>query len=145
MRAIGDLLDVNVWLAFAVEGHQHHEAALKAWAQLNRPSFCRLTQLGLMRLFCNREVMGHLTVQPEEAWGKYEQMAANQVVHFVDEPARLEATLKLLLKGAKGRRDFWTDTYLAAFAQAARMRLVSFDTDFTRFQDLDCLILENKK
>jgi predicted nucleic acid-binding protein len=52
-------LDVNVWLAFAVDGHPHHKAALKAWGELKRPTFCRITQLGLLRLLCNRQVMGN--------------------------------------------------------------------------------------
>jgi predicted nucleic acid-binding protein len=50
--------------------------------------------------------------------------------------------LKALTKGAKGTRDFWTDAYLVAFAQAAGMRVVSFDSGFARFKDLDYLILE---
>ena len=72
MSAIADLLDVNVWLAFAVDGHPHHKAALKAWGELKRPTFCRITQLGLLRLLCNRQVMGNDALEPEDAWAEYE-------------------------------------------------------------------------
>ena len=58
------------------------------------------------------------------------------------ELAGLETHLKLLTIGAKASRHFWTDAYLAAFALTAGMRLVSFDSGFTRFKDLDCLILD---
>ncbi len=141
MSAIADLLDVNVWLAFAVEGHPHHKASLKAWSDLKRPSLCRITQLGFMRLLCNRQVMGSLTFEPEAAWAECEQMLADDAVHFLDEPAGLETNLKPLIKGAKAARDLWTDAYLAAFAKTAGMRLVSFDSGFARFKDLDYLIL----
>jgi toxin-antitoxin system PIN domain toxin len=142
LSAIADLLDVNVWLALSVEGHPHHQAALKAWADLSQPSFCRLTQLGLMRLLCNRQVMGRLAFAPEAAWTEYEQLMAAGAVQLVEEPAGLEVNLKSLTRRAKATRDFWTDAYLAAFARSAGMRLVSFDTGFARFDLLDCLLLE---
>ena len=36
----------------------------------------------------------------------------------------------------------WTDSYLAAFAMTEGARLISFDTDFQRYPDLDLLPLE---
>lgn len=141
MSAIADLLDVNVWLAFAVEGHPHHKAALKAWGELKRPTFCRMTQLGLLRLLCNRQVMGNDVLEPEDAWVEYEGLLAGGVLQFMEEPAGIETSLMPRVKGAKATRDFWTDAYLAAFAKSAGMRLVSFDVGFTRFKDFDSLIL----
>ena len=35
----------------------------------------------------------------------------------------------------------WTDAYLAAFAQSAGLRLVSFDRGFGRFLGLEKLVL----
>jgi len=145
LSAIADLLDVNVWLAFAVEGHPQHKAALKAWGELNRPSFCRITQLSVLRLLCNRQVMGSDVLEPEDAWTEYERLLTGGMVQFMDEPAGIEAHLRPMLKGAKATRDFWTDTYLTAFAKTAGLRLVSFDTGFSRFKDLDCLILKSSK
>ena len=142
MSAIGDLLDINVWLAFSVAGHPHHPGALAAWGNLSRPSFCRVTHLGLMRLLCNQQVMGSLAFTASAAWAAYENLLATGAVHFVEEPASLESSLKLLAEDVKVPRDFWTDSYLAAFAQSAEMRLVSFDSGFARFRNLDCLILE---
>lgn len=142
MSATADLLDVNVWLALAVEGHPQHKAALKAWSQLTRPSFCRLTQLGLLRLLCNPHVMGGAVLEPEAAWEAYEQLAHGGAVEFVDEPAGLDARLRYFAKGAKAARDFWTDAYLAAFARCAGLRLVSFDSGFARYKELAFLILQ---
>ena len=142
MSAIADLLDVNVWLALAVEGHPQHKAALKAWSQLTRPGFCRLTQLSFLRLLCNPHVMGGAVLEPEAAWEAYEQLPHGSAVEFVDEPAGLDARLKHFANGAKAARDFWTDAYLAAFAKCAGLRLVSFDAGFTRYKDLAFLKLE---
>ena len=141
MSATADLLDVNVWLALAVEGHPQHKAALKAWNQLTRPGFCRLTQLGLLRLLCNPHVMGGAVLEPEAAWEAYEQLAQSGAVEFVDEPAGL----KHFAKEAKAARDFWTDAYLAAFARCAGLRLVSFDAGFIRYKDISSLILEPRQ
>ena len=142
MSATADLLDVNVWLALAVEGHPQHKAALKAWSQLTRPSFCRLTQLGLLRLLCNPLVMGGAVLEPAAAWEAYEQLTHGGAAEFVDEPAGLDARLKCFANGAKAARDFWTDAYLAAFARCAGLRLVSFDSGFTRYKELAFLILQ---
>ena len=142
MSATADLLDVNVWLALAVEGHPQHKATLEVWNQLTRPSFCRLTQLGLLRLLCNPQVMGGAVLDPATAWGVYERLATGGVVEFVDEPAGLDARLKQFANGAKAARDFWTDAYLAAFARCAGLRLVSFDAGFKRYKDIEFLMLE---
>ena len=142
MSAIADLLDVNVWLALAVESHPPHKTALESWLHtLRRPTFCRVTQLGFLRLLCNRQVMGTLTFEPSDAWVEYEELLSQDIVHFIEEPPEIEVNLRGFTKGAKAARDFWTDAYLAALAQAAGMRIVTFDAGFGRFKDLDCLIL----
>ena len=145
MSATADLLDVNVWLALTLEGHPHHKAALEAWKTLERPTFCRVTQLGFLRLLCNVRVMGAAVLQPEAAWAVYERLRAGGTVHFIGESDELEAHLKPLLKGTKAARDFWTDAYLAAFARSAGLRLVTFDSGFRRYQDLTSLLLDANK
>ncbi|MCI0347962.1 MAG: hypothetical protein L0Z53_00925 [Acidobacteriales bacterium] len=141
MSATGDLLDVNVWLAFALQGHPHHRVALAAWQDLDRPSFCRITQLSFIRMLCNRDVMGAQVLRPDTAWSHYEGLRSSGVVHYADEPPGLDPILKDFAKGAVSSRDFWTDAYLAAFAKSAGMRLVSFDSGFRKFKNLDWLLL----
>jgi toxin-antitoxin system PIN domain toxin len=144
LNTTADLLDVNVWLALAVQGHPQHKAALAVWNQLTQPSFCRLTQLGFLRLLCNPHVMGPAILDPEAAWAAYEQLMSGGMVAFVDEPAGLDARLRRFVIGAKTARDFWTDAYLAAFARCAGMRLVSFDAGFARYKEINCLILKTR-
>ena len=55
------LPDVNVWIAFAWQGHIHHEI-VKPWFAALEPeqaAFCRVTQMGLLRLITNAHVMGY--------------------------------------------------------------------------------------
>ena len=95
-----------------------------------------------MRLLSNLQVMGQDVLDPGTAWRKYEQLLGSGTIQFLDEPAGLASQLKAYATGAKAAGDFWTDAYLAAFAKAARMRLVSFDAGFSRFQRLDFLRLK---
>lgn len=44
-------------------------------------------------------------------------------------------------RGTQFRQADWTDAYLAAFAQWAGLRMVSFDKGFTRYSDLPHLVL----
>jgi toxin-antitoxin system PIN domain toxin len=141
LGATGDLLDVNVWLAFAVDRHPHHSVALGAWQDLNRPSFCRLTQLSFLRLLCNTHVMGDERFDPENAWAEYEKLETGGSVYYAEEPPTIADALSGFARGGKTSRDFWTDAYLAAFAKAAGMRLVSFDAGFSRFRNIDFLNL----
>ena len=57
------------------------------------------------------------------------------------EPAACEATLNKLLRPGTPAR-LWTDAYLAAFAAAGGLRLVTFDKDFARFGELARLQLQ---
>jgi predicted nucleic acid-binding protein len=62
--------------------------------------------------------------------------------HFICFRGRTLSRLKYFANGAKAARDFWTDACLAAFARCAGLRLVSFDSGFTRYKELACLILQ---
>ncbi|HEY0758459.1 MAG TPA: hypothetical protein VGD59_04290 [Acidisarcina sp.] len=63
------LPDVNVWIALASNRHVHHQAA-KAWFETladERSVFCRITELGFLRLLTNIHVMGEDVLTPERA------------------------------------------------------------------------------
>ena len=53
------LPDVNVWVALAVDGHPHHAIAKRWFERLGQESllFCRVTEMGLLRLLTNEHVM----------------------------------------------------------------------------------------
>lgn len=130
----GDLPDLNVWLALAIAEHPHHRAARTYWreAAAERIVFCRVTMLGLVRLLAQPKLMGSATLALRDAFDVYQRFAALPEVELCAEPGGCEAHLMNLLDAATPAR-LWTDAYLAAFASAGELRLVTFDKDFARF------------
>lgn len=64
------LPDVNVWIAPAADKHIHHNVAQRWFTgtQDDQVLFCRITQLGFLRLLTNRHVMGEEVLNPSDAW-----------------------------------------------------------------------------
>jgi predicted nucleic acid-binding protein len=59
-----------------------------------------------------------------------------------DEPQDCETWLEHWAMGKSPTPRQWTGAYLAAFARAGSLRLVSFDGDFKGFEGLNLLRLE---
>jgi len=140
------LADVNVWLATLVADHPHHVVATEWWRRELLPSkgqvaFCRITQLGLLRLLTNERVMGRQRKTIREAWSIYERVLSRRPVIFAPEPERTEARLAEHCRLGGASSKFWTDAYLAAFARAGSFGLVTFDRDFERYPALDLTLL----
>lgn len=155
----GDLPDINVWLALAVQEHPHHQAALCYWAQaheeLGRPGgesrlggagarlwFCRVTMLGLVRLLCQPKAVGPGALDTLAAWALYAQYRALPHIGLLSEPEGCDDALRALVGAGSLLPRLWTDAYLAALSMSAGLRLVTFDRDFERFGLERCLLLE---
>ena len=155
----GDLPDINVWLALAVQEHPHHQAALRYWgtAQAERareggaapragagPSlwFCRVTMLGLVRLLCQPKAVGPGALDTLAAWTLYTQYRALPHIGLLPEPEGCDDALRALVGAGPLPPRLWTDAYLAALSMSAGLRLVTFDRGFERFGLERCLILE---
>ena len=138
----GDLPDVNVWLAMAVKQHPHHEAAAAYWKELagKRVWFCRVTMLGMVRLLSQPKVMGEQALNLAQALAAYQRFAALPEIGIHAEPADCARQLQRRLSADLPAR-LLTDAYLAAFAESAGLRMVTFDEDFERFEGLECLRL----
>ncbi len=140
------LADVNLWLATLVEKHGHHESAVYWWrneviTKSARVAFCRITQLGLLRLLTNETVMGEQKRSIGQAWQNYEQLLSQEPIIFVDEPEGVESLMKDHCALSVSSRNFWTDAYLAAFAEASGFSFATFDKGFKRFRRLDLALL----
>jgi toxin-antitoxin system PIN domain toxin len=150
---VGDLLDINVWLALAVQEHPHHTVAHQYWGEVQTQHaatrspfvwFCRVTMLGMVRLLCQPKAVGPGALSLSAAWALHQQYRALPQIGLLAEPAGCEAPLQRWVSPADGNElpaRLWTDAYLAAVAQSAGLRLVSFDRDFQRFTPSRCLIL----
>jgi toxin-antitoxin system PIN domain toxin len=94
--------DINVWVALSYDRHIHHLTARRWFDQLApmaRLFFCRLTQLGLLRLLSSAAVMGpDLAKGQQEAWNAYDSWLQDDRIEFLEEPAGLDAEFRALTR-----------------------------------------------
>jgi uncharacterized protein len=123
------LPDINVWIALASDRHVHHETAKNWFAEIEPggAAFCRVTQMGFLRLITNRHVMGADVVTQKGAGQVYKNLLRDQRVTFLAEPAGVEDEWQRLTQGSSTSTNTWTDAYLAAFATIHNVPIVSFD------------------
>ena len=123
--------DVNVWTALTYERHVHHRVATMWFESLGsstRVFFCRVTQLGLLRLLTTEAVMGEEEVMSQaEAWEAYDRWLQDDRVTFLAEPPGIEEAFRAWSRSARPAPKDWADSYLAAFASTANLTLVTFD------------------
>jgi toxin-antitoxin system PIN domain toxin len=123
--------DINVWIALTIERHAHHIRAVKWFESVGgsgRLFFCRITQMGLLRLLTLEAVMGQNQAMAQaEAWKTYDRWAQDERISFLDEPPEIEAAFRGLTQSGQAAPKDWADSYLAAFAVAAQLTLVTFD------------------
>ena len=138
------LPDVNFWLAVTFDSHAHHPTA-KAWFDgLSTGEvcfFCRLAQQGVLRLATNRSVFGKHALTLAEAWQKYDLLLGDPRVAFADEPADVEKHWRAFTQSHTYSPKVWNDAYLAAFALAAKLNVVTFDRGLSRYTNVNCIIL----
>jgi hypothetical protein len=136
-NVVGDLLDVNVWLALAIEEHPHHQSAASYWNRRAEATrfFCRVSAMSLVRLLTNPKLMSDKALTLSRAWALYQAFSAVPGVAMLAEPEGLDAELAALVTPKLPPRLF-TDAYFAALAHKAGVRLVTFDRDFERFSQL---------
>lgn len=144
MAGTVDLPDINVWLAFSVADHFHHQRARRYWYEEARDqiAFCRVTALGFLRLITNPAAMGGQPLTAPQAWQAYRAFRELPEVFLASEPEGCEARLERWAMESRQTSRQWTDAYLAAFATASESRLVSFDGGFSNFDGLDLYRLE---
>jgi len=137
------LPDVNVWIALAAEKHILHGAAMHCFSNLQdrRLVFCRLTQMGFLRLLSNPHVMQEELMTPGGAWQAYRLLRSDQRIGYLPEPDHLGETWDGFTQGRSKSSNLWTDAYLCAFAQAAGLTLVTFDAKIPAREGLSCLLL----
>ena len=137
------LPDINVWLALAFEAHYHHKTA-RDWFEKRDSEdcyLCRLTQTGFMRLATNTMVFKRETLTLSEAWSCYDSFLSDHRIEYSQEPLGLEHLWREYTMLEQYSPKVWNDAYLAAFARAGELTLVTFDKGFTHFKNLDLNLL----
>jgi len=127
--------DTNVWVALTYEGHVHHVRSRNWLASVPtsaRLFFCRITQLGLLRLLSSEAVMKTDMMNQEDAWKAYDRWFEDDRIGFADEAAGLDPIFRSLSGSRLAAPTDWADSYLAAFAIASQLSLVTFDRALQR-------------
>ncbi|MGO4883002.1 MAG: TA system VapC family ribonuclease toxin [Bryobacteraceae bacterium] len=141
--------DVNVWLALTHSRHVHHSVASMWFESAGDSSlfFCRFTQLGLLRLLTNPQVMEEEIMTQRGAWAAYHRWFEDGRVAFMPEPASAEFEHFFHSASLRERpaTKLWADAYLAAFARTAGLRLVTFDRTFPKIAGLDLTLLSGRE
>ena len=126
------LPDVNIWIALTSNRHIHHQIATE-WlhgADHDTVAFCRVTELGLLRLLTNAHVMGKDVLSPAQAWGVYDEWRTDDRVVFLVERADFSDRWRRLGQQIEGGSNVWTDAYLAVFAGDNNATVVTLDRTF---------------
>ena len=129
------LCDANVLLALAHARHTHHHPAVNwmATARAGEAGLCRFTQLAVLRLLANRVVMGEAVRTNTDAWRVVRNLHGDPRFAWHAEPPGLDAQFAQYAPWPHSSPNRWQDAYLAAFAAAAGLELVTFDGGFTSF------------
>lgn len=138
------LVDVNVCLALSSQQHEHH-TAVRAWFDEvadDAIGICRVVQLGWLRLLSARVVLGEEALSRRQAWGHVDAMMRDARFVYLEEPPGLDERFRELSAREDRSHKLWTDDYLAAFAAAGDLELITLDTKLSRrYPDLTVLTL----
>jgi toxin-antitoxin system PIN domain toxin len=133
------LVDTSVWIAQTFAAHPNHVAAAAALAQATEQQpalFCRATQQSFLRLVSTPAIFqryGVMGITNEDALAMLERFLALSNVAYRDEPAGLVPQWHQLARRRDAAPKVWMDAYLAAFAMAADLTLVTLDADFHQY------------
>ena len=145
MGSLKDLPDINVWVALSSPEHVHHKRADDYYrSESNRTiAFCAQTAIGLVRILSNPHAIGGKPLSVSDAWTMYLSWRRQREVSYLHEPRGHEIVLARYVANNLVNRRTWSDGQLAAVAQSAMVRLVTFDSDFNRFEGLSFLHLSS--
>ncbi len=110
--------------------HPQHDSVLDWGESLDDDAvlyFCRFTQLGLLRLLTNQSAMGIDVLTQSQAWDAYDALRANPENRTMEEPPGIDPLFRKYTNRNESSTKQWADGYLAAFAMAAGIQLVTFD------------------
>jgi len=138
--------DINVWVALTYRRHQHHPVGAEWFDSVKSGTagFCRLTQIGFLRLLTHPQVMGDEVRTPAEAWKAYDELTSDPRVIFHAELDLdiLETEFRGFSMSTRSASQQWPDVYLAAFARAESLVLVTFDHALGKLAGADALLLK---
>ncbi|MBI2192482.1 MAG: PIN domain-containing protein [Planctomycetes bacterium] len=135
---------MSVLLPLVTDRHAHHACAIR-WmdgVSVGEAIVCRMAQTGLLRLLNNPAVMQEDVLETDACWGLWHRLLEDDRIRFSPtEPPGLDEAFRRFTAGRAFAPRLWTDAYLAAYAHAGRLTVVSFDKGFHSFPGLACEVL----
>lgn len=140
------LLDSNVWVALAIDRHEHHREALAWFNEVpddRSACFCRMAQNSFLRLLTSKGIFQEDTMTNEQAIRAYRQFRLDPRVGWIDEPEGLEEKWFAAASVRSPAPKRWMDAYLSGCARLAGARFVTFDSGFRQYESdgLDFVLL----
>ena len=135
----GTLIDTNIWLAVVFATHPGHAVARQVLqaATAARPAvFCRATEQSVLRLLTTPAVLrayGAQGLSNREALLALKALEGLPQVRFSDAPPGTVLHWHALAARDTASPKLWMDAYLAGFALAGGLSLVTLDADFKQF------------
>jgi hypothetical protein len=83
--------------------------------------------MGLLRLLTTQAAMNQLALNQLEAWQVYDRWINSEGIYLSPEPHAMEVGFRARTQSHHCSPKEWADAYLAAFAEAAGLTLVTFD------------------
>ncbi len=128
------LPDVNIWIALTSNRHVHHSPA-NEWLQgvdSGQIAFCRISEMGFLRLLTNPHVMGKDALSPAEAWRVYDEWRADDRVIFLPERPGFSEEWRRLGEQIAGGPNVWTDAYWLLSPFMRTQQLLHWIANFCR-------------
>jgi toxin-antitoxin system PIN domain toxin len=133
------LFDTNVWLAALFTTHPFHAQAQQALQNASASAqavWCRATEQSFLRLATTPALLtayGAQGMNNRDALHALDALQTLPQVSTLDEAPGTLALWRQLAARDTASPKVWTDAYLAAFAIAGGLRLVTLDRDFKQF------------
>ena len=80
-------------------------------------------------------------VSLHQAWQMYDGIVSDPRIAYAEEPDEVETRWREYTQRRSFSPKVWSDAYLAGFARAASLELVTFGKGFKQYKGLRCTIL----
>lgn len=145
----GALFDTNIWLAVVFSTHPGHAVArmaLQSSTGAEPALFCRSTEQTFLRLLTTPVLLrtyGAEGLSNRDALITLNALQGLPQVRYADEPLGTVVRWHALAARDTASPKLWMDAYLAAFAIAGGLKLLTLDADFRQFipQGLQATVL----